>query len=171
MNIIINAVEPTFTRKNSFHTQKDENKSPIILKGADFETIKSNLGKLYLPTYLPDGFDLSWTQLAKEHSVCLNFYDKILKSRLIIMESMKSAELKCAGGKYSTITIGNNSGYLIKGAWVTYSHKNTIVTWSENIQLEIIFNLDDWLILLAGAPSKLWNETELIRIAESLKAY
>lgn len=134
----------------------------------DLSGTRDLMGKLWIPTYLPEGYQLCNIKAIKGHSLNIIFEKLSPKSNLQIMESPKPANLHIMPGKYQSVYVRGQTGYLVKGTWVKGSSGTS---WQDSISLWLMFNIEDWIVMLNGTPAKAWSEEELIKIAESMKEY
>ena len=134
----------------------------------DLPNTKKVMGKFWIPTYVPEDYQLTNSNAIKYHSLNLIFKKLSSKSILQIMESPRPANLHIMPDKYQTVTVRGQSCYLVKGTWYKSA---TTTNWGDNLCLWLVFNIEDWIVMLNGIPAKAWSEEELIKIAESMREY
>jgi hypothetical protein len=139
----------------------------------DLASIKSRLGQLFLPTYLPDGFTLDKATVLSDiysHTwLNLEYRGKKLGQLIGISQDRRSIKAEYPANSYETVNIGDGQGVLVRGAWLVV---NGQPSWSEDEVLNLYFSLDDWTICirLFGASNH-WTADDIIAIAESMQEY
>jgi hypothetical protein len=165
--IQITSVPNYKTRSTPFQLSKS-----IVQTGGkeslDLPGIKDWMGRLWIPTYLPDGYELEKTDATREVALHLHFRNPDKKSKLILYESPKPADLHIPHDTYQQVLVRGQTGFLVSGAFV---HNQNYSKWQESLCLYLVFEIDGWTINLMGLPAKEWSGEELVKIAESLKTY
>lgn len=135
----------------------------------DLREIRDSMGSLWIPTYLPNDYELKNTDAIKGHALHLCFEKQSPKSILIIMESPKPANLHILPNTYKPVTIRGQRGFIVFGGWGKASSSR--VQWKTSFCLWLIFEINEWIVSLAGVPAKAWSEQELVKVAESIREY
>jgi hypothetical protein len=147
---------------------KKETSSSLDLVG-----VRETMGKLWLPTYIPPGYELKNTNVKKERAVYLFFDNLSLKSNLTILETPNLVKLNIPPEKHRPVNVHGQTGILVLGMWMQSitATSNEPANWSDEVCLELFYEIEGWVIRLLGTPAKAWSEQELIKIAESMTQY
>ena len=145
--------------------------SGIALRNPSFDEIKKALGKLWIPTYLPDGYKLSSTALMKNGEASLT-YERPGSPGMTIFEYPGGGYREFPDDMVQEVTVRGEKAYLIRGSRMLQgSPSNRTWVWNKNIDLNLYFSLDGWTISIRGIWADAHNAEELIKIAESLQPY
>jgi hypothetical protein len=140
----------------------------IYLTNPGLDSVKQRMGKLWIPTYLPDGYSLARTYVTGNCGVRLTYQKDDSPNYLCLDELVCSADMRFPAGTVEKVMVSNNQAYLVHGNWI---NQNGIDIWSNDEALQLYFSLEGWLVGLQGYRSSYWTAEELIKVAESLKAY
>jgi hypothetical protein len=144
----------------------------INLINPSLDTVKQRMGKLWVPTYLPEGYSLAYTAVNGNWLVYLTYHKTNSIADLYLEIIPGGVDYRYPSGTVEEYMINNNKAYLVRGAWVrTVSGLTYVDTWLGYKSLNLFFKFDDWVIVLRGEWANSWTREELIKIAESLKAY
>lgn len=138
-------------------------------EGLDLNSIRTTMGGMWVPAYLPDGCELSGTATTPAHSFRLHFSSSRSRSHLIIVESPKAIRLRVLRGMHAEVTVRGTQGFIVNGAATTdkAGHRE----WSDNICRMLMWEMAGWSIRLEGLPAERWPAEELIRVAESMTPF
>lgn len=140
------------------------------------EKIKSKLGKLYSPAYIPEGYSLKLSTIYLEDSVRL-VYQKD-KSFIEVCQSPRKAKLEVKPGYYKSVEVGGNQGYLISGNWLgilTEEMKEEDIIpleWNPDWSQKLIFEMDELVMSVTnqqGPKGEKIGEEELLKVGESFR--
>jgi hypothetical protein len=143
-----------------------------------FTSIRETLGATWIPGYLPEGFDQTRAlavNLQREHPDIVFPHNS--GEGVVIVTASQSADYPqeyVADGTYEEVSVGTNTGYLIRGGWLVtldQDHKVVFAGWDEKhtCKLVIPFVANEQVVSIESRPADLVAETELLRVAESLK--
>lgn len=152
---------------------------PVSLK-----TARRFLGNLWLPNYLPEGFDIDnagVTNSDREHPDLIFLSSKSGKEYGQIILSVHRAEAYTHEyvptdyeSRVTSVDLDGSSGLMIRGNWVMQLNEDGTIRsagWDDMYTRRLILR-DPTLgqvITLDVIPAQLVTEEELIRIAQSLK--
>ena len=141
------------------------------LRDPSFDEVKRSLGKLWLPSYLPSGYNLSDSWLLGNAGVDF-VYQKIFSSDLEIVEYRNGGEMEFPENTVKEVMVKGDVAYLVKGGRTMQgAPPNRTFVWNHNQELTLYFSLDGRIITVRGFWADSWTEEELIKIAESLTPY
>ena len=146
--------------------------SPRELPNTDdsLRTISGMVGTVFAPTYLPEGYTRTKIQVLPEMpSADLHFSKG--ESSIIVSQSKGHYQHPVKRGHSSEVSINGTPGHVVTGGWVTTIHRDGTVgstDWEEDFTLEVLFQHEDWWILLTCFGEDLPGRNELLAVARSL---
>ena len=141
---------------------------------------KSSKGTVWVPAYLPSGYELSRVNLAPSGEIVMLVYaveenDTDIHGQLEIVQggSISPDGVIVKKGYSGGIGIAfGRHGHIIRGHWVPTVHRNGAVdiAWNADPSVTLFFEKTDELVLMRGEPAALWPDQELVNVAKSLRA-
>ena len=142
--------------------------------GLDFLGIKQVMGALWVPQFLPQGWEIVQTMASPDYMIVLTYNKPGSHGSLVLTEFWKPAELTYPSGNVKEVVVGNAPGYFVYGGWaviVNSPEQPNATTWKKDNSLNLIFEFEGHNIQLSSTPSGSLTEEELLSIALSLQAY
>ncbi len=132
----------------------------------------TSLATVPTPRYLPEGFSLRDSKTVPGRDVQLLYSGPDIPSPLLAISFFRSARPWLLEGTYRAITIGDSPGVLVDGEYALRPGQESPL-WETGMSITLYFELDGWAVKVtgeeAGENENYWTESELIRIAESLR--
>lgn len=139
----------------------------IDLTNPDLTTVKQRMGKLFVPSYLPEGFTLKRVYVSGNWKASLHYMTSTCPQILLQIHMFTNgADFKFPQGTVEKVAVNGNTAYLVTGNWVGYL--DNPVAWEESETLQLMFSLGGLVIDFQGSNAADWTADELIKIAESL---
>ena len=158
----------------------------IYLTDPTFDEAKKRMSKLFLPAYLPPGYGLSRLSVSGNWSMSLMYHNPDSTADFYIFESPSGIDMVYPPEVVEEVTVNGSKAYLLHGAYyqgtsmtVTIAGTGTYVLssgssgsiWSADLGVSLYFPLDGWVITIRAQQPASWTTQDLIKIAESLRAY
>jgi hypothetical protein len=140
------------------------------------DAIKEQVGELYLPTCLPEGFSVDGTWI--EHGQPNVSYTGA-GLHMAVTQSTYPATPQVKEGYAEEITVSGHNGFLIRGAWHRVVHAGQSAdsverVWNPDFMLTVILDMGGkWVMIYVSSDpvKKGFDEEELLRIAGSLAPF
>ncbi len=144
-------------------------------------SIKESAPDLLIPSYLPDGFSLTWASMATPARIMLSYRKRIgetMSADVDILEEEREGSVKVKDGFLHKVTVGEHEGYYLDGGWVIphdhHAGPQRIAYWDVGHTASLIFERDSrWIMLHIAHPGELPQgvQDDLVRIGSSMQPY
>ena len=129
-------------------------------------------GSLYAPSYIPEDFSTTGSRGVTDHSAETIFNSEY--GMIILDQQSIPGHPTVKRGSSEELTVNDKPAYLVRGGWTQYTKDGEVsgATWEADIAVSLMFEFDDhWFSLTALSyhPSHQFDESELVRIAESMQ--
>ncbi len=145
-------------------------------RGVSLSEIHSRIGPFLLPSYLPDGFELSisWLQHDRVPKILYEGSESVLG----ILQDGRRAAPKIKAGFVEEVSVGAYPGYLIHGCWNQHSRERdgqlelSPPEWKVEDALALLLERDNrWVQVAALPPNEILDQGQLFKVAEGLLLY
>lgn len=160
--------------------RKEQPSLPMLLESA-----RRFLGNLWLPSYLPEGFDMKRAEVnnpTRDHPDLIfpnnnpveGGYGHIILTADLAERYTHEYVPANLNDYVESVTVGSRDGILIRGGWLNVLNEDGVILYSgwddqHTCKLIIKDTTHNQIITLEARPASLVNADELLRVAESLE--
>ncbi len=140
------------------------------------EMIKERVGELLVPTYLPGDLSLATSQIMRGSETSLTYSASFDSERGVSLPIVRILQVTGAvipatvPSRYvRSVEVAGRRGYILRGAEVEPDDSDEERSWDPTAALTLYLPQERFVTVIGPFPTDVYDDEELVRIAESLE--